>query len=109
MAEIETYFIDNDNMLQISGVRDAASGLYLNNASLEVTLIDAATEAEIAGQTWPAAMSYVNGSDGVYRLTLEYDLDVAAQQALIAKLAGSPNGLRLSLRIPVVAAYRQGE
>jgi|SRR5687768_790342 len=109
MAEIETYFIDNDNMLQISGVRDAANGLYLNGASLEVTLIDAATETEIAGQVWPAAMSYVNGSNGVYRLTLEYDLDVTSQQALIARLVGSPNGLRLSLRIPVVASYRQGE
>jgi len=109
MAEIETYFIGNDNMLQISGVRDAANGIYLNNASLQVTLIDAATETEIAGQAWPAAMSYVSGSDGVYRLTLEYDLDVISRQVLIAQLEGSPNGLRLSLRIPVVASYRQGE
>lgn len=109
MAEIETYFIDNDNMIQISGVRDAANGIYLNNADFEVTLVDAATETEIVGQTWPATMSYVHESDGIYRLTLEYDLEVVDQQNLIAKLSGNPFGLRLSLRIPVIARYRQGE
>lgn len=110
MAEIETYFIDNNNLIKLSGLRDAAHGIYLNGASVSVTVIDATTDAEIAGQTWPATMEYVPESSGDYQATLDYDLIVNPAQALIAKVvADAGEGLRLSLRVPVIAKYREGE
>lgn len=110
MAEIETYFIDNNNLIKLSGLRDAANAIYLNGASVSVTIVDAATDEEIAGQTWPASMSYVNSSDGAYQVTLDYDLTVTPGQQMVAKVvADAGEGLRLSLRVPVVAMYRQGE
>lgn len=110
MAELETYYIDNDNLLRLSGLGDAANGIYLNGASVTVTIVDAATETEITGQTWPATMSYVNSSNGVYQCTLEYDLNVTEQQTLIGLVvADAGSGLRLSLRVPIIALYRQGE
>lgn len=110
MAEIETLFIDNDNLIKLSGLRDAANGIYLNGASVTVTLVDASTEAEVQGQTWPSTMEYVSSSNGDYQCTLEYDLVVSPQQLIIAKVVANAGGdLRLSLRVPVVASYRAGE
>ena len=110
MPEIETLFIDNDNLIKLSGLRDAAHGIYLNGASVSVTLIDAATETEILGQTWPATLEHIADSNGDYQCTLEYDLAVMPQQPLIAKVVANAGAdLRLSLRIPVVASYRVGE
>lgn len=110
MPEIETLYIDNDNLLKLSGLRDAANGIYLNGASVSVTLVDAATEVAIAGQTWPATMDHIANSNGNYQCTLEYDLIVSPQQPLIAKVVADAGvGLRLSLRVPVLASYREGE
>lgn len=110
MAETETLFIDNDNLIKLTGLRDAANGLYLNGASVSLTLVDAVSEAEVAGQTWPTTMEHVTDSDGDYQCTLEYDLVVLPGQSLIAKVvANAGDGLRLSLRVPVVACHRHGE
>lgn len=107
--EPDIYYIDNDNMILLEGLTDAANGSFMNGASASVTIVDAATEEEIAGQTWPATMDYVSGSDGNYRATLEYDLDVSEGQTLMAfVIVDSGPGLRLSLRKPVLAIYRQG-
>lgn len=107
---VDIYYIDNDNLIELTGLRDAVNSLYLSGATVQLTMVDAATDVEIGGQTWPAAMSYVNGSDGDYRLTLEYDLDVSEGQTLLAKvIADAGEGLRMSLRVPVLALYRAGE
>lgn len=110
MAEVETYFIDNNNLIKLTGLRDAANALYLNGASVSVTMLDAATDAEITGQTWPLTMDYVASSSGTYQATLDYDLVVSPGQSLVAKVvANAGEGLRLSLRVPVTAKYRDGE
>jgi hypothetical protein len=110
MPEVETYFIDNDNLIKLTGLQDAANNIYLNAASVTVTIVDATTESEISGQTWPTTMTYVSGSNGDYQATLEFDLVVIDTQSLRADIvADAGAGLRLSLRVPVVAAYRQGD
>ena len=106
---VDIYYIDNDNMIELTGLRDAANAIYLNGASVSLTLVDSATEVEISGQTWPATMSYVNASDGDYRLTLEYDLVVQHGQSLTAHVvADAGAGLRMVIRHPVLALYREG-
>jgi len=48
--------------------------------------------AEVSGQTWPATMSYVASSNGVYRTTLENDLAVSVgstYEAIISVTSGS--------------------
>ena len=107
---VDIYYIDNDNLIELTGLRDAANNLYLSGVAVQLTMVDAATDVDISGQSWPATMSYVAGSDGDYQLTLEYDLDVTEGQTLLAKVvADAGSGLRMSLRVPVLALYRAGE
>lgn len=110
MAEIETLYIENDNLIRLSGLRDGAHEIYLNGATVTVTLVDAASGEEIDGETWPLTMDYISGTDGSYHAILPYDLALTGEQPLKAiVVADSGPGLRMSLRVPVIARYRDEE
>ena len=65
-------FIDNDNVVRLTGLRNVMEpeGQYMNNVTVEVTLKNHMNQ-EVAGQSWPLTLSYVNGSDGDYVGQLE--------------------------------------
>jgi hypothetical protein len=106
---VDIYYIGNDNLIELTGMRDAVQGLFLNDAAVTLTLVDAETDTEVAGQIWPETMLYVEDSNGDYHLTLEYDLVVEESQHLIAKVEATAGvGLHLSLRLPVIALHREG-
>ena len=67
----------NSNLLELVGLKNAATGAYLNAATVTVTL---QTEAgtEISGETWPLTMSYVSGSNGDYRALLSHTLGLVS-------------------------------
>lgn len=74
MKNLLVLYIGNHNVLELQGLQDALTPQqYENNATVSVALKDSAGQA-VAGQTWPATMSYVESSDGVYRATLDADL-----------------------------------
>ena len=63
-------FIDNDNLIELIGLKDIALNAFINNATVQITLTDTAG-VEVSGQSWPVTMNYVAASDGDYRATLE--------------------------------------
>ena len=65
----DTIFVGNDNFLEVSSLKNAATDAYINDAVVTVTLTDS-SGTEVVGETWPKAVSYVSNSDGVYRTTL---------------------------------------
>ena len=74
---METAFVGNPNIVEVKGVKNAATGLYINDATINMTLLDSAG-VEITGQSWPTTLTYVVDSDGVYQGT------ILAAAALIA-------------------------
>lgn len=110
MANIETLWIDNDNLLRVTGVRGGANDVYLNAASAEVTLVDADTGTALSGQSWPLALPYISGSNGDYEVTLPFAIQTTDKQQIRAEVViDGGAGLRLSIRQPVVASYRVGD
>lgn len=103
----EIIYFENDNLIEVTDVKNVATDAYINDADVTLTLYDAATMEEITGQTWPLALTYVTGSDGDYRGTINDDIGVAEFQALKAEvIIDGGAGLRSKRLIPVVVMPR---
>lgn len=90
MSNINVLFVDNDNVLEIQGLKDEVGAAFLAAAAVSVTLSDEQGLA-VQGADWPLSLAYVDGSRGEYRATLPYTLDLTANRrytALIVADAG---------------------
>lgn len=74
-------FIDNHNVLEVSGLTNTVTSTVDTGATVTVTLKTAA-DVEVVGMTWPQTISHV--AAGLYRLQLDYDLVLTAGVAYIA-------------------------
>lgn len=100
-------WIGNHMVIEHVGVRNTVTGVYDNAATVAVTLKDSAGVA-LTGETWPKTMSYVAGSNGVYRATLAATIAAVSGDKLRAHLAVQGSGGEIDYReIPVTARYRQ--
>lgn len=94
MSTTHLIYEGNDMTIEVRGLRNEVTGDNLNSATVAVTLTDA-NDVEVSGESWPLAMTYVTGSNGVYRATLPDTLvlaDRARYTATITADAGA--GLR---------------
>ncbi len=73
--------VDSSNVLELRGLRNVVDDEYVNNAIVQATIVDANGD-EITGETWPVSLSYVAASDGVYRYTLSYLIDLIVHMAV---------------------------
>lgn len=73
----EVLYVDNDNLVEIDGLKDKTDDTYINDATITATLTDA-DGTTVTGQTFPASFSYVSESNGKYQLTLEDGLSLTA-------------------------------
>lgn len=106
MSENLTLLIGNHNEIQLNGLNDARN-VYQNDAVVSVTLKTLAG-ANVAGQTWPFTLSYVTGSNGVYRGLLQPTLSVQANDSLRANVDVSAGGLVAHWEKQVKAKVRKG-
>jgi len=74
-----TAFVANTNLLTLVGLQDHITDLYINSATVIVTVKDQ-NGVNVLGMTWPATMNYVAASNGNYRLALEADLAFVAKR-----------------------------
>lgn len=72
-----TAYLNSDNVISISGLKDVIADTYINSATVQVTLKDA-NGNNVSGETWPLAMNYISASNGIYRATLTDTLSVSA-------------------------------
>ena len=87
-----TLFIENDNLLELNGLMSSTTSTYQNSGMGVVATLYTLTGSEVAGQSWPVAMSYVSSSDGDYRCTLSNSLQVSREtdyKATITAVASS--------------------
>ena len=103
-----TLYIDNDNVIELSSLKNFITDAYINDATVTATLYDT-DDVEVVGQTWPLTLAYAAATDGIYRGVLEYDLSVdIAGSMYIAKVdvdAGS--GLIAHFEARVMAVTRR--
>lgn len=108
----ELYLLNNDMLLRLTGTYtiDQTTGLpvYLTGAAtVQVTVLNAATGAEIAGETWPLALTYLAGSRGDFLGVLKDTLTVTVGQALIGRVTadnGANQHMERDIEIQVVRA-----
>ena len=101
----ETLYIGNDNEIELSGLADAR-GVYQNDALVNVTLKTLAG-VNVAGQVWPLTLTYVTGSNGVYRGVLQDALVVTVNDSLRAHVDVTAGGLTAHFEKQVVVAVRK--
>lgn len=66
----------SSNSVKVGRVQNESTGAYLNNATVQVTLYDAAG-TPVPGFAWPLTLVYVPASNGDYRAVLPSDVGVA--------------------------------
>ncbi len=104
----ETIYIDNDNLLRLSGLRNEATGDYINSAVVTVTVIDSG-DVNVVGQAWPLTLVYVASSNGRYEGTLEETLVLIAAASYTAVIDAVFGGdLKAHWELPLTAEVRTG-
>lgn len=84
-----TAFVQNSNVLELQGLKDAITNAYINDATVTVTIVNAATGATVAGQSWPMTMTYVPASSGNYRAILADTISFTAKTKYKAKITAN--------------------
>lgn len=102
---LQSYLWLNDNRLDVQ--LDDGDGVFLNAATVTATLVDAATEVVITGQTYPLTLAYVAASDGEYLGTLSKDVVVTKGQRLTLQVTAISGGVQAYWEIPVLVRVRQ--
>ena len=82
-----TLFPDNDNLLEVDGLKNAATGAYLNSATVTVTLVD--EDGNNVTGVVDLAMDYVADSSGKYRATLKDTLSLTAEERYAAQISAN--------------------
>lgn len=106
MTEPLRVYIDNDNMLTLDGLANAATDAYVNNATVAVTVTDRDGN-EIVGETWPLTLNYVAASNGTYRATLQDTLTLTHKEGLLLHITADGAGLQAAWELYAVALTRR--
>ena len=86
------WYDENDHSLTLSGLKNGQTDAYISSATVAATFYDA-TGAPLAGITWPLPLSYVSGSNGDYRATVDQALGVAARDRITVKVTAVAGAL----------------
>ena len=99
-------YLNNDNLLSVSGLKNASSGSYMNNATITATIKDSGG-VNVSGQTFPVTLTYLADSDGNYHATLENTLSMADGTIYKATIsATSSSGLYAEWEMEIKATKR---
>lgn len=101
----ESVYVGNDNILELRGLRDEITGVWVNNATVTITVTGAA--GAVAGESWPKDMSYVIDSDGVYRTTLGAAAQIVDGGRYEAVIDVVVSGLHARWQTPLIGKARR--
>ena len=68
-------YVANTNNVLLNGLQSELDSVYLNAATVTVTIVDA-KKIPVTGATFPLSMNYVSGSNGNYVATLTHTLAI---------------------------------
>lgn len=99
---------DNDNLIELDGLTNAATDAYLNSATVTLTKIMDSLGATVTGDTFPKSMSYVAASNGKYQASVDKLLALTAGAAYTAVIDASYSGIDGHWEIPLLCGVRKG-
>jgi hypothetical protein len=104
---MDVAFYQNDNLLEILGLQDAASGAWLNAATVTATIVDRAG-VNVTGFTQPLSLAYVAASNGDYRATLPDEAALLDGRKYTAKISADAGaGLKGYWEFPFICKTRR--
>lgn len=107
MSSVLALYKDNDMIVELSGLRNEVNGEFINNATVACSLKTPAGVA-VSGQTFPTAMDYVAGSDGLYRATLSDAVQVTLNGRYVVEItADAGGGLNAKWSVDVACQTRK--
>lgn len=102
----EVLLAGNDQLVELRGLTDEATGEPLNAATVTATLTESDGDA-VTGGTWPLTLAYVADSDGLYRATLPYNLGLVPGGRYLLRIdVNAGSGLRGRWDVPCVCRSR---
>lgn len=104
---MENWWIDCDNAIRLTGLKDVIAGRYVNDAAVTAVLTDAeGNVVDPAGGAGSIPLAYQAGSQGDYAGCLRWDapLQEGRQYTLTVTAVGA--GLRLTATMTRRAALR---
>ena len=86
-------YVGNHNIVGLRGLKNSQTGVADTTATVTLTLKDIAGN-EVAGQVWPATMTYGADSEGVagYYATLNDDIAISDRRSYTAHIAVTGTG-----------------
>jgi hypothetical protein len=106
MSTIHILYLGNNSIVDVTGLRNEYTGAFVSDAVVSVTLLDQAGQPVI-GSNWPLTLDYVTGSNGVYRATLPYTLDLVEGGRYLARIqADDGAGMHAQWDMPCVGRLR---
>lgn len=102
-------YINNDNVVTISGLRDACTNQFANSATVTVTVTDkdgVEVPFDNTSDSWPRPMPYVTGSNGNYCGTIPVEAQMVPERDYIAIVEATYNGIRGRWNIFFTAKHR---
>lgn len=90
---MQTLHLNNDNVIELTGVTNGLDDSTVNTATVAVTLLDASEQA-LTGQAWPVTLAYVPNTAGTYRGLLSRDLALTCNQTVVAHVTAEAGGMR---------------
>jgi hypothetical protein len=106
MSSVLLAYVSNDNTLQVDGLKDDDDE-YINDATVSCTGIYTEAGAVVSGDSFPKTLTYVTGSDGRYRATLEQVLALVDGETYYAVITVTGGGLHAEFRPLFVARTRR--
>jgi len=99
-----TFYKKNDQIIELSGLKDGLTGAYKASATVKATLKDSAGQS-VTGIT-DLTMSYVSASSGIYRGIVTDAFDPQEGYNYLLIITAAESGADLRLEIPAFVVTR---
>jgi len=100
----EQWWIDSDNAVQITGLKDVVTGSYINNATVTATMTDSSGSAVSGVGT--INFTYISGSDGNYAGEVPAAAELTDGQQYTLTVTAAGGGFQLVVKVTRRAAYK---
>ncbi len=101
-------FVNNDNYVELSALKNAITDVFINDATVTVTVKDT-DGIEIglpSGESFPKTMAYVADSDGIYRVTFDKETEWIVGTKYVATIIATSSGLDAEWTIDIIVKVR---
>lgn len=101
----EAWWIDSDTLVQLTGLQNALTGAYIDDATVTAVLTDEDGNAVAGGEA--ITLAYVADSDGDYAGEVPHGLAMTEDARYVLTITASGAGYQMTWKLTRVAAYKR--